>query len=115
MNEIIKAIAQEQIRSDLPEVLVGDTVQVFIKIKEGNRERVQMFEGIVISKKNGKQIGATFTVRRVAFGVGTEKTFPYNSPSIEKIKIVRHGQVRRAKLYYLRERIGKAARIKEKI
>ncbi|KGO15430.1 50S ribosomal protein L19 [Clostridium botulinum] len=114
MLEVIKAIEAEQVRNDLPEFNVGDTVKVHQKIKEGTRERVQVFEGTVIKRQNG---GAreTFTVRRVAYNVAVEKTFPVNSPLIEKIQVVRRGKVRRAKLYYLRDRVGKAAKVKERI
>ena len=114
MNEIIRAIEQEQLRSDLPNFSIGDTVRVHVKIKEGNRERVQAFEGTVIKKQNG---GAreTFTVRRLAYGVGVERTFPINSPIIDKVEIVRFGRVRRAKLYYLRDRVGKAAKVRQLI
>ncbi|ABS33906.1 MULTISPECIES: 50S ribosomal protein L19 [Clostridium] len=114
MLEVIKAIEAEQVRSDLPEFNVGDTVKVHQKIKEGTRERVQVFEGTVLKRQNG---GAreTFTVRRVAYNVAVEKTFPVNSPLIEKIQVVRKGKVRRAKLYYLRDRVGKAAKVKERI
>lgn len=109
---IIDAITKEQLRSDMPELRIGDTVKVFIKVKEGNRERVQLFEGTLIAKKHGG-ISETITVRRLASGVGVEKIFPINSPNIEKIEVVRHGKVRRAKLYYLRGRSGKAAKVKE--
>ena len=112
MNEIISAIEAEQMRTDLPNFNVGDTVKVYVKIKEGTRERVQMFEGTVIKKQNGG-LRETFTVRRVAYGTGVERTFPINSPVIEKIEIARRGKVRRAKLYYLRDRVGKAAKVKE--
>ncbi len=112
--DILKAITAEQIRTDLPELLIGDTVKLYVKVKEGTRERVQMFEGTVISKKHGG-IQETFTVRRVSYGVGVERTFPVNSPLIDKIEVVRHGKVRRAKLYYLRDRVGKAAKVKERI
>ena len=112
MNEIIRAIEQEQLRSDLPNFGIGDTIKVHVKIKEGNRERVQVFEGTVIKKQNGGS-RETFTVRRVAYGTGVERTFPINSPIIEKIEVVRFGKVRRAKLYYLRDRVGKAAKVKE--
>lgn len=114
MLDIIRAIEAEQLRNDLPDFQVGDTVKVHIKIKEGNKERVQVFEGTVLKRQNG---GAreTFTVRRFASGVGVEKTFPVNSPVIEKVDIVRRGKVRRAKLYYLRDRVGKAAKVKERI
>ena len=95
-------------------IRVGDTVRVYNKIKEGNRERTQLFEGLVISKKNGG-ISETFTVRRIAYGVGVEKTFPLHSPNVGKVEIVRTGKVRRAKLYYIRERVGKAAKVKERI
>lgn len=112
MLEIIKAIEAEQIRTDLPEFNVGDTVRVHVKIKEGNRERIQNFEGTVIKIQNGG-LRESFTVRRVAYGVGVERTFPMNAPIIDKIEIVRKGKVRRAKLFYLRNRVGKAAKVKE--
>ena len=112
--DILTQITQEQIRTDLPKLEIGDTIKVFVKVKEGNRERVQMFEGTVIKKKHGG-IQETFTVRRVSYGVGVERTFPVNSPKIDHIEIVRHGKVRRAKLYYLRDRVGKAAKVKSKI
>lgn len=112
MNELIRAIEAEQLRTDLPNFAVGDTVKVYVRIKEGTRERVQMFEGTVIKKQHGG-IRETFTVRRVALGTGVERTFPVNSPSIEKMEIVRKGKVRRAKLFYLRDRVGKAAKVKE--
>ncbi|MEW8993452.1 50S ribosomal protein L19 [Clostridium sp.] len=114
MLDIIRAIEAEQLRTDLPEFNVGDTVKVHIKIKEGNKERVQIFEGTVLKRQNG---GAreTFTVRRFASGVGVEKTFPINTPVIEKIDVVRRGKVRRAKLFYLRDRVGKAAKVKERM
>ena len=112
MNELLRQIEAEQLRNDLPDFNVGDNVRVHVKIKEGNRERVQAFEGTVIKKQNG---GAreTFTVRRVAYGTGVERTFPINSPIIEKLEVTRRGKVRRAKLYYLRDRVGKAAKVKE--
>ena len=109
---IIDSITSQQIRTDLPQLKIGDTLKVYIKVKEGNRERVQIFEGTLIAKKNGG-ISETIKVRRIASGVGVEKTFPVNSPNIEKIEVVRHGKVRRAKLYYLRDRVGKAAKVKE--
>ncbi len=112
--DILQQITQEQIRTDLPKFNIGDTIRVYVKVKEGNRERVQMFEGTVIKKNNGG-IAETFTVRRVSYGVGVERTFPVNSPKIEKIELVRHGRVRRARLYYLRDRVGKAAKVKEKL
>ncbi|MCR1933932.1 50S ribosomal protein L19 [Clostridium tepidum] len=114
MLEVIKAIEAEQLRNDLPEFNVGDTVKVHQRIKEGTRERVQVFEGTVIKRQNGG-VRETFTVRRVAYNVAVEKTFPVNSPLIEKIQVVRKGKVRRAKLYYLRDRVGKAAKVKERI
>ena len=112
MNDIIKNIEAAQLKSDLPEFRVGDTVKVYNKIKEGNRERIQIFEGVVIKRQNG---GAreTFTVRKNSNGVGVEKTWPVHSPIVEKIEVVRRGKVRRAKLYYLRDRVGKAAKVKE--
>jgi len=114
MLELIKAIEAEQIRNDLPQFNVGDTVKVHVKIKEGNRERIQVFEGTVLKRQNGG-IRETFTVRRVAYGTGVERTFPVNAPIIEKIEVVRRGKVRRAKLFYLRDRVGKAAKVKELI
>ena len=114
MLEIIKAIEAEQIRTDLPEFNVGDTVKVHIRIKEGAKERIQVFEGTVLKRQNGG-LRETFTVRRVASGVGVEKTFPVNAPVIEKIEVVRLGKVRRAKLFYLRDRVGKAAKVKERM
>ena len=111
---ILNEIGKEQIRTDLPQVNIGDTVHVYIKVKEGTRERIQMFEGTVIAKKHGG-IAETFTVRRVSYGVGVEKTFPVHSPNVEKIEVVRRGKVRRAKLYYLRDRVGKAAMVKQDI
>lgn len=112
--EIIKALEQEQLRNDLPEFNVGDTVKVHLKVKEGKRERIQVFEGVVLKRQNGG-IRETFTVRKISYGVGVEKTIPVHSPKIEKIEVVRRGKVRRAKLNYLRERVGKAAKVKEKI
>ena len=109
---IIDTIEKEGIRTDLPEIAIGDQVKVFVKVVEGNRERLQSYEGIVIARKNGG-IRETFTVRRVTYGVGVERTFPMHSPRIDHIEVVRHGKVRRAKLYYLRERTGKAAKLKE--
>lgn len=112
MNELIRSIEAEQLRTDLPNFRVGDTVKVHVKIKEGNRERVQIFEGTVLKKQNGG-LRETFTVRRVAYNVGVERTFPLHAPIIEKIDITRRGKVRRAKLFYLRSRVGKAAKVKE--
>ena len=114
MNDIIRALQAEQLRNDLPNLEIGDTVRVYVKIKEGNRERIQMFEGTIIRKKHGG-ISETFTVRRVSYGVGVERTFPVHSPMIDKIEVVRKGKVRRAKLYYLRDRVGKASKVKEKV
>lgn len=111
---IIDSITKNQIRTDLPELLIGDTVKVHVKVKEGTRERIQVYEGTIISKKHGG-ISETVTVRRISFGVGVERVFPVNSPNIDKIEVVRKGKVRRAKLYYLRDRVGKAAKVKERI
>lgn len=110
--DLMKALTSQYMKQELPEVQVGDTVRVHVKIKEGSRERIQIFEGTVIAKKHGG-LEETFTVRRVSYGVGVEKVFPVHAPSIEKIETVRHGKVRRAKLYYLRDRVGKSAKIKE--
>lgn len=112
--DILKSIAQEQIRTDLPQLNIGDTVKVYVKIKEGSRERIQMFEGTIITKRHGG-IQETFTVRRVSYGVGVERTFPVNSPNIDRIEVSRKGKVRRAKLFYLRDRVGKAAKVKERL
>ncbi len=111
---ILDQITQEQIRTDLPQLNIGDTVRIYVKVKEGNRERIQMFEGTIIKKNHGG-IRETFTVRRISYGVGVERTFPVNSPNIDRIEVTRRGKVRRAKLYYLRDRVGKAAKVKEKI
>lgn len=112
--DIIKNLTQDQIRTDLPQLNIGDTVKVHVLIKEGSKERIQVFEGTIIAKKHGG-INETFTVRRVSYGVGVERTFPVNSPKIAKIDVVRRGKVRRAKLYYLRDRVGKAAKVKSKV
>ena len=112
--DLIKALNNEQLKENVPVINVGDTVRVSNKIKEGTRERVQLFEGTVIAK-NGGGISETFTVRRVSYGVGVEKTFPVHSPNVEKVEIVRNGQVRRAKLYYLRDRVGKSSKVKEQL
>ncbi len=112
MANIIDVIEQEGLRTDLPEFRVGDTVKVFVKVIEGTKERLQAFEGVCIARKNGS-IRETFTVRRLASGVGVERTFPLHSPKIDHIEVVRRGKVRRAKLYYLRGRTGKAAKIKQ--
>lgn len=110
---ILKEIEKEQLKKDLPSFRVGDTVKVHVKVKEGTRERIQMFEGIVLKRQNGG-IRETFTVRRIAYGVGVERTFPVHSPRIDKIEVLRRGKVRRAKLYYLRKKIGKSAtKVKE--
>ena len=109
--DILTAITNEYKKTDIPEFNVGDTVKVHVKIKEGSRERIQIFEGFVLKKQNGG-VSETFTVRRIASGVGVEKTFPLHSPKIDKIEVVRRGSVRRAKLNYMRERTGKAAKIK---
>lgn len=114
MNEIIKEIENEQLKADAPELNVGDTVRVHGKIKEGNRERIQIFEGTVIKVQGGSN-RATFTVRKISNGVGVEKTWPVHSPNVEKVEVVRRGKVRRAKLFYLRDRVGKSAKVKEVI
>lgn len=112
--DIIKSIEHEHLKNKIPVLKIGDTVRVHQRIKEGNRERIQVFEGIII-KKQGGGVNATFTVRRVAYGVGVEKTFLVHSPMVEKVEVVRVGKARRAKLYYLRDRVGKAAKTKENI
>ena len=112
MNEIIRSIEAEQLKADVTEFAVGDTVKVYGKIKEGNRERIQVFEGIVLKRQGGSN-RETFTVRKMSNGVGVEKTWPLHSPNVEKIEVVRYGKVRRAKLNYLRDRVGKAAKVKE--
>jgi len=109
---IVQAITQEQLRQDVPHFRAGDTLKVYVKVIEGSRERVQLFEGVVI-KRRGGGISETFTVRKISYGVGVERTFPIHSPKLEKIEVARRGKVRRAKLYYLRKLRGKAARIKE--
>ncbi|OFI07707.1 50S ribosomal protein L19 [Clostridium acetireducens DSM 10703] len=114
MLDVIKAIEADQIRTDLPNFKAGDTVKVHVKIKEKDRERIQVFEGTVIKRQNGG-LRETFTVRRISYGVGVERTFPVNAPIIDKIEVTRRGKVRRAKLFYLRDRIGKAAKVKEMI
>lgn len=111
--DIMQVIAQDFAKTDVPEFGVGDTVRVHVKIKEGSRERIQLFEGFVLKKQNGG-LDATFTVRKIAYGCGVEKTFPVHSPLVEKIEVLRKGDVRRAKLNYMRQRTGKAARIKSK-
>lgn len=112
--DYIKSIEDAQLKDSVDSFRVGDTVRVHAKVKEGNRERIQIFEGICIKRQNGG-IHETFTVRKVSYGCGVEKTWPVHSPIIDKIEVVRHGKVRRAKLFYLRERTGKSARVKEKI
>ena len=113
MNKI-EAFTNEQLKKELPVIRIGDSVRVHNRIKEGNRERIQLFEGTVIAKHGGG-ISETFTVRRVSYGCGVEKTFPIHSPNVEKVDIIRVGKVRRAKLYYIRERVGKASKVKEKM
>ncbi len=113
-SEIIKSIEAEQLKEEVPQFSVGDTVKVYCKIKEGNRERIQIFEGTVLKKQGGSN-RATFTVRKLSNGVGVEKTWPLHSPNVEKVEVVRRGKVRRAKLFYLRGRVGKSAKVKEKV
>lgn len=113
-TEIIKSIESEQLKAEVPDFHVGDTVRVYGKIKEGTRERVQVFEGIVLKRQGGSN-RETFTVRKISNGIGVEKTWPLHSPNVENVEVVRYGKVRRAKLYYLRQRTGKAAKVKEKI
>ncbi|MEM9892362.1 MAG: 50S ribosomal protein L19 [Actinomycetota bacterium] len=110
---LTELVEQDQLRADIPDFDAGDTVKVHVKVTEGNRERVQVFEGIVIARR-GESIRESFTVRKLSFGVGVERCFPLHSPIVEKIEIVSRGDVRRAKLYYLRDRVGKAAKVKEK-
>ena len=112
MSEIIRSIEKAQLRTDMPQFNIGDTVRVFVKVVEGSRERLQAFEGTVIAKRNGS-IRETFTVRRVSYGIGVERTFPVHSPRVDHVEVIRKGKVRRAKLYYLRNLQGKAAKIKE--
>ncbi|MBQ6163274.1 MAG: 50S ribosomal protein L19 [Clostridia bacterium] len=112
--DALKMIAESSIKSDAPQFDIGDTVRVHVKIREGERERIQVFEGTVIARKGGG-VSETFTVRRLSFGVGVERVFPIHSPNVAKVDVVRHGHVRRAKLYYLRDRVGKAAKVKEVI
>ncbi|CAM3397350.1 MULTISPECIES: 50S ribosomal protein L19 [Brevibacillus] len=112
MNQVIRELEKEQLKQDIPAFRPGDTVRVHVKVIEGQRERIQLFEGVVI-RRRGTGISETFTARKISYGVGVERTFPVHTPKIDKIEIVRHGKVRRAKLYYLRDRVGKAARIKE--
>ena len=112
--DIIKELAQSQLKTDMPEILIGSTVKVHVRIKEGEKERIQIFEGTVIAKNNSG-ISETFTVRRVSYGVGVERVFPVHSPNVAKVELVRNGRVRRSKLYYLRDRVGKSAKVKEQI
>lgn len=112
--DIIKSIEHEQLKKQVPMLKVGDTVKVHVRVKEGNRERIQIFEGIII-KKQGGGVNETFTVRRISYGVGVEKTFLLHSPAVEKVEVVRVGKARRAKLFYLRDRVGKAAKTKEQV
>lgn len=112
--DLLKAFGDEQLKENVPVLTIGDTVKVFNKIKEGNRERLQVYEGTVIAMR-GSGVTATFTVRRVSYGIGVEKTFPIHSPNVDHVDVVRHGKVRRAKLYYLRDRMGKSAKIKEQL
>lgn len=111
--DILNAIAKEQLK-EIPELRIGDTIKVHIKVREGNRERIQIFEGTLIAKKHGG-ISETITIRRLSSGVGVEKVFPVHSPNIDKFEVVRHGKARRAKLYYLRDKIGKAAKVKQQL
>jgi len=113
LDELMRAVQEKYIKKEIPEFRVGDTVRVHVKVKEGDKERIQAFEGVVI-RKRGSGTDATFTVRKVSYGVGIERTFPLYAPVVEKIEVLKRGIVRRARLYYLRERRGKAARIKEK-
>lgn len=112
--DALKLIAQDSLKTEIPVVEIGDTVKVHVKIKEGERERIQLFEGTVIAKNHGG-IAETFTVRRVAHGCGIERVFPLHSPNVSKVELVRHGKVRRSKLYYLRDRVGKSAKVKEQL
>lgn len=111
--DIIRTLEKEQMRTDLPDFAIGDTVRVFVKVVEGSRERLQAFEGLVL-KRNGGGISETFTVRRLSYGIGVERTFPLHSPRINRIEIVRRGKARRARLFYIRDRVGNAAKVKEK-
>ena len=113
-KDLMKALTSQYMKNELPEMNIGDTVRVHVKIKEGSRERIQVFEGTIIAKKHGG-IEETITVRRISYGVGCEKVFPVHAPNVVNVETVRHGKVRRAKLYYLRYRMGKAAKVKEKV
>ncbi len=112
--DALKLIAQDSLKSEVPVIEIGDTVKVHVKIREGDKERIQVFEGTIIARK-GSGISETFTVRRLSYGVGVERVFPVHSPNVAKVEVVRHGRVRRSKLYYLRDRVGKAAKVKEQI
>ncbi len=112
--DALKAITQDQIKAEVPQITIGNTVKVYVKIHEGERERVQAFEGIIIAR-NGSGVSETFTVRRVSYGVGVERVFPIHSPNVVKVENIRAGKIRRAKLYYLRDRVGKAAKVKQKL
>ena len=112
--DALKLMAQESLKEQQPDIAIGSTVRVHVKIREGERERIQTFEGTVIAKK-GSGVSETFTVRRVSYGVGVERVFPVHSPNVEKVELVRKGRVRRSKLYYLRDRVGKSAKVKEKL
>ena len=112
--DALKLIAQDSLKEEIPSIEIGDTVKVHVKIREGNKERIQVFEGTVIARR-GSGVSETFTVRRLSYGVGVERVFPIHSPSVAKVETIRHGRVRRAKLYYLRDRVGKAAKVKEQI
>lgn len=112
--DALKLISDSSLKQEVPEINIGSTVRVHVKIREGNRERIQVFEGTVIAKK-GSGVSSTFTVRRVSYGVGVERVFPVHSPNVAKVEVVRNGKVRRSKLYYLRDRVGKAAKVKEKL
>lgn len=112
--DALKVIAQDSVKEEVPVVEIGDTVKVHVKIREGEKERIQIFEGTVIARR-GSGVSETFTVRRVAYGVGVERVFPFHSPNVAKVEVVRHGRVRRSKLYYLRDRVGKAAKVKEQL
>ena len=112
--DLVKALNSQYMKEELPEAKIGDTVRVSVRIKEGEKERIQAFEGTVIARRHGG-VAETFTVRRTSYGVGVERVFPVNSPMVEKVEVVRRGRVRRAKLYYLRDRVGKAAKVKEQL
>ncbi len=114
MSEALKKIAADSMKNEVPQFEIGDTVKISVNIREGERERIQMFEGTVIAKK-GSGVAETFTVRRVSYGVGVERVFPLHSPNVKDVQVIRRGKVRRSKLYYLRDRVGKAAKVKEQI